>query len=81
MPLNEFFPYRAIQGKDVYVVDDHHKVLTAWALVRRSLLNAPNLIKIDHRNDQSLQHPTRRRHLCAEQGKGRASAGCPSYGP
>ncbi len=51
MPLNVFFKRHAIKGKDIYVVDDHHKALAAWALVRRSLNAAPNLITIDHHTD------------------------------
>jgi hypothetical protein len=49
--LKQFFKRRSIKGKDVYVVDDHHKALAAWALVRRSMANAPNLITIDHHTD------------------------------
>jgi len=51
MPLNQFFTHHAIKGKSVYVVDDHHKALAAWALVRRSMPDAPNLITIDHHTD------------------------------
>lgn len=51
MPLNQFFTFHAIKGKDVHVVDDHHKALAAWALVRRSMASAPNLITIDHHTD------------------------------
>lgn len=51
MPLDQFFTPRAIKGKPVYVVDDHHKALAAWALVRRSMPDAPNLITIDHHTD------------------------------
>lgn len=51
MPLDTYFKSHAIQGKDIYVVDDHHKVLAAWVLVRRSLDTAPNLITIDHHTD------------------------------
>ncbi|MBP8275728.1 MAG: UPF0489 family protein [Propionivibrio sp.] len=51
MPLNVFFKRHAVKGKDIYVVDDHHKALAAWALVRRSLNAAPNLITIDHHTD------------------------------
>lgn len=51
MPLNAFFTRHAIKGKDIYVVDDHHKALAAWVLVRRSLGAAPNLITIDHHTD------------------------------
>lgn len=51
MPLSQFFTLHAIKGKDVYVVDDHHKALAAWALVRRSMTNAPNLVTIDHHTD------------------------------
>lgn len=51
MALNQFFQHHTIKGKDVYVVDDHHKALAAWALVRRSMESAPNLITIDHHTD------------------------------
>lgn len=51
MPLNTFFKHFAIKGKDIYIVDDHHKALAAWVLVRRSLNTAPNLISIDHHTD------------------------------
>jgi hypothetical protein len=51
MPLNQFFKHHSIKGKDVYVVDDHHKALAAWVFVRRTLGFAPNLITIDHHTD------------------------------
>lgn len=51
MPLNTLFKRHAIKGKDIYVVDDHHKALAAWVLVRRSLDATPNLITIDHHTD------------------------------
>lgn len=51
LPLNTFFKRHAIKGKDIYIVDDHHKVLAAWVLVRRSLETPPNLITIDHHTD------------------------------
>lgn len=51
MPLSTFFRRHVIKGKDIYVVDDHHKALAAWALVRRSLDTAPNLITVDHHTD------------------------------
>lgn len=51
MSLNTFFMHHAIDGKDIYVVDHHHKALAAWALVRRSLGTTPNLITIDHHTD------------------------------
>lgn len=51
MPLNQFFQRCDIKGKAIYVVDDHHKALAAWALARRSLAGAPNLITIDHHTD------------------------------
>lgn len=49
--LSEFLQHYVIQGKDLYVVDDHHKAMAAWTLVRRSLPIAPNLITIDHHTD------------------------------
>lgn len=51
MPLNTLFKHHAIKGKDIYVVNDHHKALAAWTLVRRSLDCSPNLITIDHHTD------------------------------
>lgn len=51
MPLNTFFKHHAIKGKDIYVVDHHHKALAAWVLIRRSLDTSPNLITIDHHTD------------------------------
>lgn len=51
MPLGTFFKHHAIKGKDIYVVDDHHKALAAWVLARRSLNITPNLITIDHHTD------------------------------
>ncbi|WP_022976813.1 UPF0489 family protein [Nevskia ramosa] len=53
MSLTSFFQHHVIKGKDIYVVDDHHKALAAWALVRRSLAEPPNLITIDHHTDTS----------------------------
>ncbi|KAB0773157.1 UPF0489 family protein [Pseudomonas aeruginosa] len=51
MQLTTLFKHHAIKGKDIYVVDDHHKALAAWVLVRRSLNGPPNLITIDHHTD------------------------------
>jgi hypothetical protein len=51
MALNQFLQHHSIKGTDIYVVDDHHKALAAWALTRRTLGDAPNLITIDHHTD------------------------------
>lgn len=51
MALSEQFLHQRIKGKDVFVVDDHHRALAAWACVRRGLEQAPNLITIDHHTD------------------------------
>lgn len=51
MALGEFLEHRPVKGKDVWIVDDHHKALAAWALVRRGMGMAPNLITIDHHTD------------------------------
>lgn len=51
MALGEFLEHRSVKGKDVWIVDDHHKALAAWALVRRGMGMAPNLITIDHHTD------------------------------
>lgn len=45
------FRHHNICGRDVYVVDDHHQALAPWALIRRRLIRAPNLITIDHHTD------------------------------
>lgn len=50
MALESLFSHHIICGKDVYVVDDHH-ALAPWALIRRRLGRAPNLITIDHHTD------------------------------
>ena len=49
--LESLFDVREIRGKRVYIVDDHHKALAAWALERRCLQVAPTLITIDHHTD------------------------------
>lgn len=51
MPLSTLCKYQHICGKDVYIVDDHHHALAPWALIRRALDRAPNLITIDHHTD------------------------------
>lgn len=51
MPLKDLFRYQNLCGKDVYVVEAHHQALAPWALVRRRLHRAPNLITIDHHTD------------------------------
>lgn len=68
MALNQFFQRHSIKGKDVYVVDDHHKALAAWALVRRAIGAAPNLITIDHHTDT---HEAFLSHACVEYHEGR----------
>lgn len=51
MSLADLFRHQSICGKDVYVVVDHHQALAPWALIRRRLGRAPNLITIDHHTD------------------------------
>ena len=51
MPLSTLFKHRHVCGKDVYVVDEHHYALAPWALIRRRLDRAPNLVTIDHHTD------------------------------
>jgi hypothetical protein len=51
MTLAHLFRHQNIGGKDVYVVDDYHRALAPWALVRHQLGQAPNLITIDHLTD------------------------------
>jgi len=51
MPLSTSYKHQQVCGKDVYMVDDHHQALATWALIRRRLGRAPNLITIDHHTD------------------------------
>ena len=51
MPLSNLCKHQDVYGKDVYIVDDHHYALAPWALVRRRLGQAPNLITIDRHTD------------------------------
>lgn len=49
--LSHLFDRLKIGDKEVFVVRDHHQVLAAWASVRRTCRNPPNLITIDHHTD------------------------------
>ena len=49
--LNRYFERREISGKAIFIVDDHHKALAAWALLRRDRASAPNLISLDFHTD------------------------------
>lgn len=51
MTLANLFSHHNICGKDVFVVDGHHKTLAPWALIRRQMGRTPNLITIDHHTD------------------------------
>jgi hypothetical protein len=51
MALSDLFKLREVAGKRVYIVDDHHKALAAWALERRLLDEPPTLVTIDHHTD------------------------------
>lgn len=51
MALSDEFEHRVIKGKNIYVVDAHHRALAAWALTRRASALPPNLITIDHHTD------------------------------
>lgn len=51
MSFDKHFKRHDIHGKPVFVVDDHHKALVAWALHRRSVDTAPILITLDHHTD------------------------------
>jgi hypothetical protein len=48
---SDTFKCKIVEGKRIYVVDDHHKALAAWAEERRRLDTPPNLITIDHHTD------------------------------
>lgn len=53
MNIESLFQRYDIRGRAVYIVDDHHKALAAWALARRRLGQAPNLVTIDYHHDDS----------------------------
>lgn len=46
-------PYQLhdVGGKPIFVVDDHHKVLAAWAHIRGRFEFAPSLLTLDHHTD------------------------------
>lgn len=51
MPLSALCKHQDVYGKNIYIVDDHHYALAPWALLRRRLGQAPNLITIDYHTD------------------------------
>ncbi len=51
MTIEDLFTHKTIAMKNIYIVDDHHKALAAWAIERRLLENPPNLLTIDHHTD------------------------------
>ena len=51
MPLSTLFQHQNICGKDIYIVKAHHHALAPWAMMRRKLGQAPNLLTIDHHTD------------------------------
>lgn len=51
MTLSTLFKHQNICGKDIYIVEAHHHALAPWALMRRKLNRAPNLLTIDHHTD------------------------------
>lgn len=40
-----------IENKTIYVVENHHEILEAWAIYRSRLLNPPLLFSLDHHRD------------------------------
>lgn len=79
--LDDLFELRSIKGKRIFIVDDHHKALAAWAVIRREEKNAPILITFDHHTDtieaynnvSAVRHPyddaARERYQAELQGK------------
>lgn len=51
MALQDLFTRKTVAGKAIYIVDDHHKALAAWAIERRRLGTRLNLLTIDHHTD------------------------------
>lgn len=69
MALSDEFKHLVIKGKDIYVVEEHHQALAAWALIRRASERPPNVITIDHHTDI---HEAFLGHACVEHYEGRA---------
>ncbi|HJW53986.1 MAG TPA: UPF0489 family protein [Burkholderiaceae bacterium] len=69
MTLSRLFAHQRIGDNDIYIVDAHHCALAAWAIQRRRLERAPNLITIDHHTD-TLEAFLRHAHLSAMDGHG-----------
>lgn len=69
MALSDEFEHRVIKGKDIFVVETHHHALAAWALIRRTSVQPPNLITIDHHTDTDEAF---RGFACVERYEGRA---------
>lgn len=41
----------SVEGKNIYIVQEHHHVLEAWAEYRKKVKTAPVLITLDHHTD------------------------------
>lgn len=41
----------SIEGKNIYIVQEHHHVLEAWAEYRKKVTSAPMMITLDHHTD------------------------------
>lgn len=52
--MSEYVRTLQIEGKQVFVVDDHEFALVAWAKIRRTAAKAPLLISLDHHTDTHL---------------------------
>lgn len=48
---DQMHTHLTVNGKDVYVVVEHHHVLLPWSIIRGELDVAPNLITLDHHPD------------------------------
>lgn len=48
---DQMYKHLNVNGKDVYVVVEHHHVLLPWSIIRGKLDAQPNLITLDHHTD------------------------------
>ena len=58
--------HEAINGKDVFIVQDHHHALAPWSRVRSMHEKAPILISLDHHTDSKPAYLIHMSHVHGE---------------
>ena len=67
MNLSNLIDHRSIEGKDIFIFEDHAQALLPWATLRRRFGRPLNLITLDHHTD-TLSPFLRYRCRCSKQG-------------